>query len=134
MKSWALHGEFLSWPQVGLAFWSAADSIAGHTEDLWGRDDATREFCEASGIKYSAYSPLGGWAKGGTSHVLNDPTVNAVAKAHNVSAAQVALRWVVQKGVIAVTSSDKIEHIQGDLDIFTFMLNDTEMTQLAHVV
>ena len=24
MKSWALHGEFLSWPQVGLAFWSAA--------------------------------------------------------------------------------------------------------------
>ena len=90
--------------------------------------------CEASGIKYSAYSPLGGWAKGGTSHVLNDPTVNAVAKAHNVSAAQVALRWVVQKGVIAVTSSDKIEHIQGDLDIFTFMLNDTEMTQLANVV
>ena len=24
MKSWARHGEFLSWPQVGLTFWFAA--------------------------------------------------------------------------------------------------------------
>ena len=67
-------------------------SIAGHSEDLWGRDDATATLCAAHNITYSAYSPLGGWAKGGTSHVLNDPTVNAVAAAHNTTAAAVALR------------------------------------------
>ena len=35
----------------------AAFSIAGHTEDLWGRDDATRTACAAHGVTYSAYSP-----------------------------------------------------------------------------
>ena len=34
----------------------------------------------------------------------------AVAAAHNKSAAQVALRWVVQQGVVAVTASAKAEH------------------------
>ena len=44
-------------------------SIAGHTDERWGRDDTTRLACRARNITYSAYSPLGGWVKGGTSHV-----------------------------------------------------------------
>jgi len=108
-------------------------SIAGHTLDLWGRDDATREACIANNITYSAYSPLGGWAKGGTSHVLNDPTVNAVATAHNTSAAAVALRWVTQQGIVAVTSSDKATHVAGDLASFDLVLTADEMAKLAKV-
>lgn len=110
-----------------------AFSIAGHTDDLWGRDDATKKFCDAHGIAYSAYSPLGGWAKHGTGHVLNDPTVKAVAAAHNVSAAQVAMRWVTQQDVVAVTSSDKDSHIVGDLASFAFNLTDDELARLAQV-
>ena len=108
-------------------------SIAGHTDSTWGRDDATHAACAASNCTYSAYSPLGGWAKGGTSHVLNDPTVKSVAAAHNRSTAQVALRWVVQQGIVAVTSSDNLDHIQGDLEVFDFALTDEEMTTLAQV-
>lgn len=112
-------------------------SIAGHSEAtaLWGRDDETKSACTAHGITYSAYSPLGGWAKGGTGHVLSDPTVKAVAAAHNRSAAQVALKWVVQQGVVAVTSSDKQDHVAGDLAIFDgeFELTSEEMTQLSKV-
>ena len=108
-------------------------SVAGHSDSYWGRDDATRRACEAAGITYSAYSPLGGWAIGGTSHVLDDPTVRAVAAAHNVSAAQVALRWVVQQGVVAVTSTNKSAHVQDDLAIFDFELSADEMARLAAV-
>lgn len=112
-------------------------SIAGHSEatSLWGRDDDTKAACEAHGITYSAYSPLGGWAKGGTGHVLNDPTVKAVASAHNSSAAQVALRWVTQQGVVAVTKSDKVSHLEGDLAIFEpgMVLTAEEMQRLSKV-
>jgi 2,5-diketo-D-gluconate reductase A len=110
-------------------------SVAGHFEStsLWGRDDATQRACDAHNITFSAYSPLGGWAKGGTSHVLNDPTVNAVAQAHNVSAAAVALRWVTQQGIVAVTSSDKESHIAGDLASFDFDLTEDEIERLAKV-
>ena len=112
-------------------------SIAGHFEDtsLWGRDDDTVKFCNSHGISYSAYSPLGGWAKGGTAHVLGDPTVKAVAAAHNRSTAQVALKFVVQQGIVAVTSSDKEDHLVSDLAIFDggLELSDAEMGQLAKV-
>lgn len=66
--------------------------------------------------------------------MLSDPTVNAVAKAHNATAAAVALRWVTQQGVVAVTSSDKVSHIEGDLASFNVELSDEEVAQLAKVV
>lgn len=136
-----------------------AFSIAGHTDSLWGRDDATKvrarvrpasvrpsvhrplstaappsqAFCDAHNITYSAYSPLGGWAKHGTGHVLNDPTVKGVAAAHNTTTAAIALRWVTQQGIVAVTSSDKASHIEGDLASFGVELSAEEVAKLAQV-
>jgi len=110
-------------------------SIAGHDEStsLWGRDDITHAACRKHGIQYSAYSPLGGVTKQGTGYVLSNPTVQAVAKAQNRSAAQVAMRWVVQKGVVAVTKSDEIDHIASDLEVFDFRLTEAQMVELAAV-
>ncbi len=70
---------------------------------------------------------------GGTSHVLSDPTVNSVAAAHNSTAAAVALRWVTQQGIVAVTSSDNPSHVAGDLASFDLTLTDSEMAALAKV-
>ena len=65
--------------------------------------------------------------------MLGDPTVNAVARAHNVSSAQVALRWVTQQGVVAVTSSDRDAHIASDVKSFSFNLTAAEIARLAQV-
>lgn len=65
--------------------------------------------------------------------MLSDPTVKAVAAAHNTSAAAVALRFVTQQGIIAVTSSDKASHIEGDLASFALTLSTEEMAKLAAV-
>jgi diketogulonate reductase-like aldo/keto reductase len=107
-------------------------SIGGHapTETRWGRDEPTRAKSLANNITYSAYSPLGGVTK---IDVLHNPTVLAVAADHGVNAAQVALRWVVQRGVPAVTNSDSAGHMQSDLAIFDFELTDEEMERLAKV-
>ena len=35
-----------------------AFSVAGHTDDTWGRDDATVRMCKKHGITFEAYSPL----------------------------------------------------------------------------
>ena len=106
-------------------------SIAGHTNETWGRDDATVAMCKQHGVTYEAYSPLGGWAKGGTGRVLKDPTVNAIAATHNKSSAQVALRWVVQQDIVVVTASDNTAHLMGDLDLFDWSLTQEEMAQLG---
>lgn len=64
---------------------------------------------------------------------MNDPTVQSIGRAHNKSAAQVALRWLVQQDLAVVTSSDSEAYDKADLDIFDFVLSETEMNELAAV-
>jgi len=110
-------------------------SLMGHyphgPEDVWGRDDATVAMCKKHNVTYEAYSPLGGWALGGTGSVLKDPTVLSIAAAHNKSSAQVALRWLVQQGIVVVTSSNEAAYDQADLALWDFQLTDAEMATLA---
>eukprot|EP00854_Cymbomonas_tetramitiformis_P014349 gene14349-16969_t len=103
-------------------------SIGGHNTSAYGMDYETLKRCRELGITYSAYSPLGG-----LSHidVLSDPDVVQIAKKHNKSPAQVALRWVVQQEVVAVTASTQMKYDDQDLDIFNFQLTEDEMILLA---
>ena len=101
-------------------------SIAHHTREqtaasckrgYCGSDDETAAYCAAHGIQYSAYSPLGGLSG---LDIFNNPTVIAVAKTHNVSAAQVALRWLVQRNITVVTAADNPEYIAEDVDLWSW--------------
>merc|ERR1719247_3146330 len=55
---------------------------------VFDHDEETIAFCRANGITVEAYSPLGSqWE---SKSVFTEPTVTSIAKAHNVSQAQVA--------------------------------------------
>merc|ERR1712228_515328 len=99
-------------------------SVFSHSED-------TIKFCHDNNITVEAYSPLGG-AHGGKS-VFKDPTVKSIAASHNVSAAQVALKWIVQRGdTLTVLSSSKA-HQANDADLWGFTLGDDEMAKLGDI-
>jgi diketogulonate reductase-like aldo/keto reductase len=76
------------------------------------------------GVLVQAYSPLRGGA------LANDPDCAAIGKTHNKTAAQVAFRWIVQRGATFTSSALTVEYFQQDLDIFDFSLTDSEMKQL----
>ena len=59
--------------------------------------------------------------------------MKAIGAAHNKSSAQVALRWVTQQEVVAVTASTKVSHLRSDLGIFDFSLTAEEMQALANI-
>ena len=63
--------------------------------------------------------------------VSKDPTVIMVATRHNVSAAQVALRWLIQQNISVVTSGENPAHLAQDMDLFDFRLTTQEMQLLA---
>ena len=56
-----------------------------------------------------------------------------VATAHNKSTAQVALRWVVQQQVPAVTAARNPGYAIEDLSIFSWKLSETEMAELSAI-
>jgi len=73
------------------------------------------------GIATEAWSPL---AQGAT---LSDPVILAIAEAHSRSAAQVVLRWHLQRGRIVIPKSVTPSRIAANLDVFDFDLDDTEL-------
>jgi diketogulonate reductase-like aldo/keto reductase len=99
---------------IGVSNFLAADldavmALGGVTPSLnqcqmsvGSHDDAMINKTRAAGATYEAYSPL--------RHVdLSDPTLTKIAHDHNVSTAQVALRWIYQQGVYNETTPDTYE-------------------------
>ena len=73
--------------------------------------------------------PLGG--RGHTAQLLGDETINSIAKAHEVSPAQVILRWDLQRGIVVIPGSGNPDHIKENLDLFGFELTEDEMEQIS---
>ncbi len=65
-------------------------------------------FIRDFGIVVQGWYPLGG--RGHTAELLGDPVISEIAKAHDVSSAQVILRWNLQKGVVVIPGSSNPDH------------------------
>ncbi len=50
---------------------------------------------------------------------------------HGKSAAQVALRWLTQRGIIVIPKSTHIERMEQNIDIFNFTLSEEDMQEIA---
>ncbi len=86
-------------------------------------------FIQEQGIVVQCWYPLGG--RGYTAALLHDNTICAIANAHGVSAAQVILRWDLQRSVVVIPGSGNPEHIKENLDLFGFELSEAEMEAMA---
>lgn len=80
------------------------------------------------GIVMQGWYPFGG--RGHTSELLNDETIVQIANNHNVSSAQVILRWNLQKGVVVIPGSSNPSHIKENTEIYHFELTSEEMEQI----
>ena len=78
--------------------------------------------------KMMAWGPLGGQGVDGI--VKSEVLANIGAK-YGKSAAQVALRWLTQRGIVAIPKSTHKERMAQNFDIFNFSLTADEMAQIA---
>ena len=77
------------------------------------------------GSSITAWSPL---AQG---KIVDDPTIRQIAEAHGKSAGQVALRWLIQQGVIAIPRTTKVSRAAESFAIFDFALTAEEMDRIS---
>ena len=85
-------------------------------------------YIQSLGIVVQGWYPFGG--RGHTSELLGDETISKIAKTHNVTSAQVILRWNLQKGVVVIPGSSNPEHIKENTDIYGFELTDNEIEEI----
>lgn len=83
--------------------------------------EALRAHCETHNIPITAHRPLA------VGNLAEDKELTEIGKRYGKTAAQVALRWLVQKGIITIPKSGSEPHLRENLGIFDWQLSDEEM-------
>ena len=79
------------------------------------------------GVQPEAWGPFAE----GNHGIFTHPVLTAIGQKYGKSAAQVALRWNVQRGVIVIPKSVHKERMEQNIDIWDFRLSDEDMAEIA---
>ncbi|MFE4814237.1 aldo/keto reductase [Peribacillus simplex] len=83
-----------------------------------------RDYCAKHEIKVESWSPLG------RGNLLEEPTINHIAKKHGRSSAQVLIRWHLQHDLVVIPKSITPSRIEENAEVFDFSLSLNEMNQI----
>ena len=81
--------------------------------------------CRRHGIAVTAYCPI---ARG---KVPGNEVLERIAKAHRKSSSQVALRYLVQQGIMPIPRTANPDHLAANLALWDFALSDAEMAEIG---
>ena len=83
---------------------------------------------KAFGTKMMAWGPLGGQ---GVDNIIKSELLGSIGAKYGKTASQVALRWLTQRGIVAIPKSTHRERMQQNFDIFDFELTAEDMEQIT---
>lgn len=90
------------------------------------QEDAVKVMNEY-GVQPEAWGPFAE----GNHGIFTDPVLTEIGKKYGKSAAQVTLRWNVQRGVVVIPKSTHKERMVQNIDIWDFELSDEDMKKIA---
>ncbi|HSD08720.1 aldo/keto reductase [Flavobacterium sp.] len=91
------------------------------------QEEKAQESLNKYGIQMEAWAPF---AEGRNS-LFVDKNLSLIGKKYNKTNAQVSLRWLYQRGIIAIPRTSKKEHMIENLEIFDFELTKEDMRAIS---
>ncbi|MGO4395238.1 aldo/keto reductase [Variovorax sp. M-6] len=84
-------------------------------------------FMRENGVQAEAWAPFAE----GKNNLFTNPELAAIGSKYGKSVGQVVLRWLVQRGVVALAKSVRKERMEENLNVFDFQLDDGDMARIA---
>lgn len=91
------------------------------------RQDDALETMKEYGVVPEAWGPFAE----GNHGIFTHPVLSAIGEKYGKSAAQVALRWNVQRGVVVIPKSVHKDRMEQNMNIWDFALDDNDMAEIA---
>ncbi|MEB2290687.1 aldo/keto reductase [Priestia megaterium] len=85
------------------------------------------QFMKVHDVQIESWGPFAE----GKNNIFNNGTLVSIAEKHHKSVAQVALRWLMQRGIVAIPKSVHKERIIENFNIFNFELSEEDMQKIA---
>lgn len=87
----------------------------------------TQRFLQTNQVQLESWGPFAEGKHG----IFNHPVLCAIAARHHKTVAQVILRWLTQRGVVAIPKSVRPERIAENFDVFDFQLGADDLAAIA---
>jgi 2,5-diketo-D-gluconate reductase A len=87
----------------------------------------TQKFLQDNGVQVEAWAPFAE----GKNYIFQNELLLTIAAKHQKSVAQVILRWLVQRGIIALAKSTRKERMTENISVFDFELSAEDMAAIA---
>lgn len=108
---------------VNTGFVPAVNQIETHP---FHQQNDTQKFLQENNIQIESWGPFAE----GKNDIFQNEVLTVIAKKHNKSTAQVILRWLTQRGVVAIPKSVRKERMAENFNIFDFELSNEDMAEI----
>ncbi len=92
-------------------------------------DGQLRSWCQEKGVIYQSF-----WTLSANPHILNTPTLQNIAHQYAKSVEQIFYRYMTHKGMIPLNGTTSSQHMEEDLSIFEFTLDDESMEKIDRLL
>jgi len=86
----------------------------------------TQKFLQENNVQIESWGPFAE----GKNNIFHNELLLSIGKKYNKSIAQVILRWLTERGVIAIPKSVRKERMEENFNIFDFKLSEDDMNQI----
>lgn len=86
-----------------------------------------QKWMEKYGVQIEAWAPFGEGRKG----LFTNPTIVKIGEKYGKNAAQVMLRWELQRGIVVIPKSVHKDRMEQNFNVFDFELSDEDMATMA---
>lgn len=80
-------------------------------------------------VQMEAWAPFGE----GRNNMFQNSVLQGIANTHNKSVAQVILRWLIQRNIVALAKTTHVERMKENFEIFDFILSDEDMNKISEL-
>jgi len=88
------------------------------------------QYCKDNNIQLEAYAPLMSYK---IPELLKNEVMNEVAKKHNKTVPQIAIRWLIEREIVVIPKSVTDSRIIANLNVFDFSLDQEDMDKIRTI-
>ena len=96
---------------------------------IFNQQKQLKEYADKYDVQLEAWAPFGE----GRKNTFNNEVIKAIGDKYGKTAAQVMLRWNIQRGVVVIPKSTHYERMVENFNVFDFALTDEEMNTIAEL-
>ena len=85
------------------------------------------KWMEKYGVVHEAWAPFGE-GRGG---LFENPVLKEIGAAYSKTTAQVMLRWLLQRNIVVLAKSTRVERMAENIAVFDFRLSDQDMQRIT---